>query len=118
MIKSFVPTHTCVRVTSANKTATSGWMANKLVEPLREDSTMSMECIKTFLSVRYGIQPTYMQIYRARVKALAAIEGPHGESFSKLRVYANEVLRLNPSSIVKLDVGEGNPHPFRMMFMS
>ncbi|KAA8547178.1 hypothetical protein F0562_003613 [Nyssa sinensis] len=62
-----------------------------------------------------------IQLYRARRKALDEIEGTHGKSYSKLRMYANEIRKSNPGSIAVIECDrltvDSNPM-FRRMFIS
>ncbi|KAK4393965.1 hypothetical protein Sango_1867300 [Sesamum angolense] len=114
-IKTYVPNHTCVR-SDATKEASVEWIAGKIENVLRENPGMKPRGIKNELK-KYGVNPQYMQIYRARKKAMGSIEGCHAESFGRLPYYAKIVLANNERSVVTLqcdvDESESIPHaPF------
>ncbi|KAL0392969.1 UNVERIFIED_CONTAM: hypothetical protein Sradi_2519700 [Sesamum radiatum] len=104
-IKSLKAEHTCVRVKTM-KEANSSWMSKKLLQVLRENPDMKARGIRHELQ-KYGIDPPYMQLYRAKKKALEQIDGSYGDSYSKLPHYAEMVRRSNHGSIVKLQYNHG-----------
>ncbi|KAK4389584.1 hypothetical protein Sango_2295400 [Sesamum angolense] len=104
-IKSLKAEHTCVRVKTM-KEANSSWMSKKLLQVLRENPDMKARGIRHELQ-KYGIDPPYMQLYRAKKKALEQIDGSYGDSYSKLPHYAEMVRRSNHGSIVKLHYNHG-----------
>ncbi|CAL5421078.1 unnamed protein product [Camellia sinensis] len=55
------------------------------------------------MAKNYGLETTRMQLYRGKRKAMEAIEGNHAEAYTKLPMYAAEVLRTNPGSLVKIE---------------
>ncbi|KAL0373221.1 UNVERIFIED_CONTAM: hypothetical protein Scaly_1003700 [Sesamum calycinum] len=67
---------------------------------------------------KYGVNPQYMQIYRARKKAVGSIEGCHAESFGRLPYYSKIVLANNERSVVTLqcDVDESESIPHAPVF--
>ncbi|KAL0411649.1 UNVERIFIED_CONTAM: hypothetical protein Slati_3754600 [Sesamum latifolium] len=105
-VKTYVPNHTCVRSDPTSE-ASADWIATKIESVLRENSGMKTRGIRNELK-RFGVNPQYMQIYRAKKKALESIEGSYIESFGKMPYYANLVLKKNEGSVVTLqcDVDE------------
>ncbi|XP_071922607.1 uncharacterized protein [Coffea arabica] len=67
--------------------ATSDWMVKKLVGITRDHPNMTSKGVEAELR-KYGVKPNKMQIFRAKNKALAKIEGTHAESYSKLPKHA------------------------------
>ncbi|KAG5553272.1 hypothetical protein RHGRI_011211 [Rhododendron griersonianum] len=63
---------------------------------------MTLESMQVEVQHKYGIEASLTQLYRARRKALAEIEGNHAKSYSLLPAYAYEVLKSNPGSLVKI----------------
>ncbi|XP_028093387.1 uncharacterized protein LOC114293509 isoform X2 [Camellia sinensis] len=57
-----------------------------------------------------------MQLYRGKRKALEAIEGNHVASYSKLSKYANEIMKTNPGSLVKIERDRVGPKLDVVMF--
>ncbi|KAL0288081.1 UNVERIFIED_CONTAM: hypothetical protein Scaly_2744600 [Sesamum calycinum] len=48
---------------------------------------------------KFGVNPQYMQIYRAKKKAMESIEGSYAESFGRMSYYADLVLEKNEGSV-------------------
>ena len=107
-IKSYNNEHTCVRH-NKNKEATSTWIAKKLGDRLKENPEMKIDALHPALQSTYGIEAKKVQLHRARRKAIDELDGNHGESYSYLRMYANEILKSNPGSIVKIQLDRSNP---------
>ncbi|KAL0387943.1 UNVERIFIED_CONTAM: hypothetical protein Sradi_2676100 [Sesamum radiatum] len=76
-------------------------MADKLVDVLRENPNMKCRGMRHELQ-KFGVNPSYMQLYRAKKIAMLSIEGNHATSFGMLTKYAEMVSRTNPGSIFKL----------------
>ncbi|KAL3524085.1 hypothetical protein ACH5RR_016919 [Cinchona calisaya] len=51
---------------------------------------------------KFGLQPSKMQIYRAKKKALEEIEGTHSHSYTKLPKYAELLRQTNPGITCKI----------------
>ncbi|KAF8389226.1 hypothetical protein HHK36_025919 [Tetracentron sinense] len=58
--------------------------------------------IRSEIRETYEIEPSNMQLYRARVKARDEIEGNHDKSYGKLPIYAEMVRETNSDSLVKI----------------
>ncbi|XP_042481118.1 uncharacterized protein LOC122061736 [Macadamia integrifolia] len=102
MIKSFNPQHTCSQRKDKNPDATSRWIANKLGPQLKADPELSTNSIRAMLWKDYKIQPSYSQIWRARLLAKEVNEGSHAKSYSKLPRYGEMVRQTNPGSMFNL----------------
>ncbi|KAL0395442.1 UNVERIFIED_CONTAM: hypothetical protein Slati_4510400 [Sesamum latifolium] len=99
MIKTYIEKHTCVRV-DKNKEATASWMAEKLVDVLRENPNMKcrgMRSYKSLVSIHH-----ICSFYKAKKIAMLSIEGNHATSFGMLTKYVEMASRTNPGSIFKL----------------
>ncbi|KAL0442115.1 UNVERIFIED_CONTAM: hypothetical protein Sradi_0150400 [Sesamum radiatum] len=105
-VKTYVPNHTCVR-SDPTKEASAEWIASKIESVLRENPGMKTRGIRNELK-KFGVNPLYMQIYRAKKKAMESIEGSYAESFGRMSYYADLVLEKNEGSVVTLqcDVDE------------
>ncbi|KAL0324834.1 UNVERIFIED_CONTAM: hypothetical protein Sradi_5052700 [Sesamum radiatum] len=108
-VKTYVPNHTCVR-SDPTKEASAEWIASKIESVLRENPGMKARGIRNELK-KFGVNPQYMQIYRAKKKAMESIEGSYAESFGRMSYYADLVLAKNEGSAVTLqcDVDETEP---------
>ncbi|GMP27259.1 hypothetical protein CsSME_00003328 [Camellia sinensis var. sinensis] len=65
---------------------------------------------------KYGVEASRMQLYRGKRKALETIEGNHVASYSKLSKYANEIMKTNLGSLVKIERGRVGPKLDVVMF--
>ncbi|KAK4390030.1 hypothetical protein Sango_2066300 [Sesamum angolense] len=108
-VKTYVPNHTCVR-SDPTKEASAEWIASKIESVLRENPGMKARGIRNELK-KFGVNPQYMQINRAKKKAMESIEGSYAESFGRMSYYADLVLEKNEGSVVTLqcDVDETEP---------
>ncbi|KAL0394758.1 UNVERIFIED_CONTAM: hypothetical protein Slati_4442000 [Sesamum latifolium] len=105
-VKTYVPNHTCIRSDPTSE-ASVDWIATKIESVLRENPWMKTRGIRNELK-KFGVNPQYMQICRAKKKTLELIQGSYIESFGKMPYYANLVLEKNEGSVVILqcDVDE------------
>ena len=99
MVKTCTPDHTCVM--SEKIVASAKWIARKIIDLLRADSTVKPELLRHELA-KYGVFPTDMQLYRAKQKAQDIIDGSHGDSYSLLPKYCVMIMNTNPGSIAKI----------------
>ncbi|XP_042482641.1 uncharacterized protein LOC122063048 [Macadamia integrifolia] len=102
IIKSFNPRHTCSRRKDRNLDATSKWIAKKLGPQLKADPELSTKSIRAILWKKYKIEPSYRQIWKARVIAKETNEGNHAKSYAKIPKYGEMIRQINPSSVFKL----------------
>ncbi|KAA8537000.1 hypothetical protein F0562_029478 [Nyssa sinensis] len=102
MIKTYTGEHTCVRLQS-NSNANSSWIAKKLGETIKTNPDIKVDAMQTYFQKTYGIQASRMQLYRAKRRALDEIEGKHRSSYTMLPMYASEIRRTNPGSLVKIE---------------
>ena len=105
-IKSYQPKHTCVMDKQCAE-ATSDWIAKEMVSVMRDHPNMTSKGVEAEL-LKYGVRPNKMQIFRAKNKALAEIEGTHAESYTKLPRYAELLRKYNPNSICKIHYDRPN----------
>nr|XP_027109180.1 uncharacterized protein LOC113729052 [Coffea arabica] len=87
--------------------ATSDWMAKKPVCVLRDHPNMTSKGVKVELR-KCGVKPSKMQVFRAKNKAPAKIEGTHAESYSKIPRYAELLRNNNPNNICKIHYDRPN----------
>ncbi|KAA8531001.1 hypothetical protein F0562_005709 [Nyssa sinensis] len=102
MIKRYEGKHTCVRLQS-NSNANSSWIAKKLGEVIKTNPNIKVDAMQTYLQKTYGIEASMMQLYKAKRSALDEIEGKHRSSYTMLPMYASEIKRTNPDSLVKIE---------------
>nr|XP_027083419.1 uncharacterized protein LOC113705700 [Coffea arabica] len=83
MIKSYQPEYTCV-MDKSNVEATSDWIAKKLVPLVRDHPNISSQGIEAEMITKYGIKPSYIQLFREKKKAEEEIQGNFNDSYGKL----------------------------------
>ncbi|XP_027166474.1 uncharacterized protein LOC113766485 [Coffea eugenioides] len=107
MIKSYQPEHTCV-MDKSNVEATSDWIAKKLVPLMRDHPNISSQGIEAEMITKYGIKPSYMQLFRAKKKAEEEIQGNFSDSYGKLPKYVALLRQYNLQSICKIHYDRPN----------
>ncbi|KAL0396307.1 UNVERIFIED_CONTAM: hypothetical protein Scaly_0079100 [Sesamum calycinum] len=121
MNKAYAPNHTCVR-SDATKEASAELIARKIENVLKENPGLKPRGTRNELK-KFGVNPQYMWIYRAKKKVIESIEGCHAESFGRFPYYAKIVSANNERSFVTLqcdiDESESIPHApvFKRFFL-
>ncbi|KAL3532632.1 hypothetical protein ACH5RR_006153 [Cinchona calisaya] len=105
-IKTYNPQHTCV-MDRKNPEATSDWIAKKLIAVLRDNTEMTNKSILADMR-KYGVQPSKMQVWSSKRKALNEIEGIHFASYGKLPKDAELLRQSNPECIVQIHYDRPN----------
>ena len=119
MMKSYNPEHRCV-MNKKNNEATSGWITMKLVDVLREHPNITTKGVIAKM-LKFGVEPSKNQVYRANKRALEIVQGSHAKSYSKLSKYAEFFRQNNPETIVKIHYDRPNllmEPRFLIMFIS
>ncbi|XP_058725528.1 uncharacterized protein LOC131596807 [Vicia villosa] len=98
---SFTNLHNCHR-TPRNRQATTVWLAKKFVNTLRHTPEMKTKGLIAEAVEKWGVKLSVDQAYRAKKKAIELIQGAGREQFIHLRSYAEELLKSNPNSTVKI----------------
>lgn len=111
-----VDKHTYTRLFKNNR-VTSKWLANKLVDRVKEQPNIKVNTIQEKIQREYVVKISRSKTYRAKQKAVDMVEGNHAEQYGKLWDYCCELLWDNTGSSVKLSVGaydcvvKGEEHP-------
>ncbi|RYQ92077.1 hypothetical protein Ahy_B09g098208 [Arachis hypogaea] len=110
-IKTFNDDHTCERIFK-NRCATRSWVNDILVKKVRKLPTFRHCKVFNYFKAKNGIKLSRTTIIRALGDARKIVRGDEAAEYAKLRDYAEELLRSNSSSTVKLGVspmpnGEG-----------
>ncbi|XP_058752673.1 uncharacterized protein LOC131625861 [Vicia villosa] len=107
---SLTETHSFQR-TPKNRQATTEWLGRKFMYMLRHSPEMRCKGLIAEALQKWGVKLSKDQAYRAKRKALELIQGAGREQFSHLRTYANELLKSNPNSTVKIQCSDSNGGP-------
>jgi hypothetical protein len=83
--------------------ATNRWVADRVVNLLRDDPTTGPKFLQDELKKKYKIVVPYDRVFRGRERALDMINGKWDDSYDLLPTYQVELLRSIPSSVVELD---------------
>ncbi|XP_058733206.1 uncharacterized protein LOC131604807 [Vicia villosa] len=107
---SFTNEHSCYR-TPKNRQAKTNWLARNFVYTLRHSLDMKTKGLIAEAMLKWGVKLSSDQAYRAKRKAIELIHGAGREQFTHLRRYAEELLKSNPNSMVKIQcaVSDGGP---------
>jgi len=93
-------------------------LAKKLVPILKHTPNMKLKALGEECKTRWGAHLSKFQLYRAKNKALEMIHGGIDEQYTHLRNYAEELLRSNPGSTVKIKCNAGLEGPlFERMYV-
>ena len=67
------------------------------------DNGMSYELMQQKLKEKQGIDPPRWQLYRARLQVKESTEGFYSESFKYLKMYMENLRKVNPGTVVKFE---------------
>ncbi|RYR25264.1 hypothetical protein Ahy_B02g058940 [Arachis hypogaea] len=117
-VKTFVNEHTCSRV-NKNKSADGKWVVEELEDKIRDHPDMTQRQAHDFFKKEFDVIVNERKIYRAMVKAKELIEGSEIAQYALLRDYANEIIRTNPGSTVRIstDYVEGTGYKFKRIYI-
>lgn len=108
-VKTSGPKHTCGSVNNYGDTmASKKWVADRVVDLLREEPEMGQRELQDRLKKKYSIEVPYYRVVRGKMRALDMIYGKWDDSYDLLPTYQDERLRFVPSSIVELDTEDHN----------
>ncbi|XP_052137384.1 uncharacterized protein LOC127755770 [Oryza glaberrima] len=119
-VKTSGPKHTCGSFNKCGDTmATNKWVADRVVDLLRDDPTLGPKQLHDELKKTYKIDVPYDRVFRGKERALDMINGKWDDSYDLLPTYRDELLRSVPGSIVELDTEEHNGDVcFRRFFVA
>ena len=85
------------------KLAKTRWVADAILDWLRETPTLGPTALHGKLFEKYKIDIPYMRIFCAKEMTLDRINGPWNESFQLLYTFKSEVEAASPGSVVEID---------------
>ena len=86
--------------------ANNKWVAERVVDLLREDLEMRPKELQGRLNKKYSIEIPYYRVFRGKERAMDMIYGKWEDSYNLLPTYQAELLRVVPGSIVDIDTEE------------
>ena len=105
VLSSYNSAHKCTN-TGRVRLLTIKLLAKKLVPTLRHTPDMTIKALQDLCKRNWFVILSRFQMYRAKLKALEMIHGASEEQYAHLRNYAEELLRSNPGSSVKIKCKE------------
>ncbi|KAE8802250.1 Transposon protein, putative, Mutator sub-class [Hordeum vulgare] len=85
------------------KLAKTRWVADAILDWLREEPGLGPTTLHGKLFEKYKIEIPYMRIFNAREKALDRINGQWNDTFHLLYTFKAEVEMASPGSVVEID---------------
>ena len=85
------------------KLAKTRWVADAILDWLRETPTLGSTSLHGKLFDKYKIVVPYMKIFYGKEIALDRINGPWNESFQLLYTFKAEVEAASPGSVVEIE---------------
>ncbi|XP_059663404.1 uncharacterized protein LOC132309068 [Cornus florida] len=101
-VKTIRGPHNCVR-SGTVRDATFTWIAKKLGQSIKDNPGVPLDALHTTMMSQFKVDARPMQLYRAKRKVMDELDGNHGESYTLLPKYANEIFKSIPGSIMKLE---------------
>jgi len=83
--------------------ASNKWVAERVVDQLRDDPELGPRELHNMLQKKYSIDIPYHRVYRGKHRAMDIIYCKWDDSYDLLPTYQAELLRVVPGSIVELD---------------
>ncbi|XP_062179417.1 uncharacterized protein LOC133884028 [Phragmites australis] len=119
-VKTSGSKHTCGSFNKCGDTmASNKWVANRVVDLLRDKPTMGPKELQDELKKKYKMDVPYDRVYRGKERALDMINGKWDDSYDLLPTYRAELLKSVPDSIIELDTEEHNGDVcFRRLFVA
>lgn len=87
----------------ATKLAKTRWVADAILDWLRETPTLGPKALQGKLKEKYKIDIPYMRVFNAKEMALDRINGSWNDSFHLLYTFKSEVETASPGSVVEID---------------
>ncbi|KAK6151999.1 hypothetical protein DH2020_014634 [Rehmannia glutinosa] len=91
-----------------NRSANSTYLADRFLQNFVDDPHMTLNSFKKLVRREVNIYAHRQKLYRAKIKAIEAIQGNVKEQYNKLRYYCKQILKENPGSTAVVKV-EGPP---------
>lgn len=88
--------------------ASNKWVADRVMELLRDNSTIKPKELQDVIKKKYKIEVPYDRVVRGKQRALDMINGKWDDSYDLLSTYQTELFRSIPGSVVELDTEEYN----------
>ncbi|XP_027933675.1 uncharacterized protein LOC114189166 [Vigna unguiculata] len=102
-LRKVVDVHTCSREFTID-IINSKWLSGTLETDLRENPSIKINEIRNKAVRKWNTRVSWSMARRARAMAADQVQGSFKEQFRRIYDYANELLKSNPGSTIKLKV--------------
>ncbi|XP_020111463.1 uncharacterized protein LOC109726337 [Ananas comosus] len=120
-IKTLQSEHTCEVVNRCgNKNATKGWIAERIINWLKNEGDIPVSDLSRRLKEQYGrLELPYLRVWKGKELAMTQLHGKWDLSFLRVFDFCDEIRRRNVGSHtqIKLIELEGKQH-FQRMFIA
>ncbi|XP_024156583.1 uncharacterized protein LOC112164579 [Rosa chinensis] len=119
MIKTYEPEHKCTRVFD-NSMLSAKYLTKHFMERIKLNSGWKPESLAQTMSSEVRVRVSKQMAYRVKKAALLVLKGTIMEQYARLRDYANELKKVDPSTTVdiKCDFSKGDSLPiFKRMYI-
>jgi len=96
-IRLLVKPHTCGHTNDTSR-INSGWIANEYKEFISSDPNMKVKSLVDMVMRDHGVKVTFTMAYRAKNRALEAVDGHLKKQYLRIRDYLQTVIDKNPGS--------------------
>ena len=96
-IRQIMLPHTCGAATDTSRIS-STWVAKKYEDLIKSDPAISITALIDAVNKDHGIEISKHMAYRAKNKALEAMEGDKDSQYLRIRDYLHTVMEKNPGS--------------------
>jgi hypothetical protein len=97
VIRGIVLPHTCGKTNDSSR-INSVWVSKTYEDQIRSEPNMKIGALIDMVKRQHGITISKIMAYRAKNKALEAIDGHHESQYYRIRDYLQTVINTNPGS--------------------
>ncbi|XP_040374739.1 uncharacterized protein LOC121052874 [Rosa chinensis] len=108
MIKTYNGQHNCARVLD-NSMVRTPYLTEKFIDQIKLNPDWSTESLAQTMSAKVQARVSVQQAYRTKKAALSILERSHAEQYSRVKDYAAELKRVDPSTTVDIQCDYNNP---------
>ncbi|XP_047183061.1 uncharacterized protein LOC124849203 [Vigna umbellata] len=109
-LRKIINKHTCSREFNI-RLMTSKWLSGRLEKTIKENLNINLYNLQNKVSKKWNIDVSQSTTCRVKAMGFKQIEGDFKEQYKRLYDYANELLRSNPGSTVKVKVEPNADNP-------
>jgi hypothetical protein len=120
LLKSLNPNHRCTRCYKSS-IVNSRWIADRMVHKFKTQPNYPLAALCEDVKMRWNVEVSFRQLYRAKEKAKEQIEGKNKEQYKQLWDYCATVRQTNRGRTMLMKVERPTldvPPTFQRLYMS